>query len=91
MLCGDRGNVTVVGDDAQAIYSFRAASVENMIEFPETFPATTVVKLEQNYRSTPEILAAANAVIAQATDTFPKALWSGRASGPSSRTGHLHR
>ncbi len=82
LLCGDRGNVTVVGDDAQAIYSFRAASVENMIEFPETFPSTTVVKLEQNYRSTPEILAAANAVIAQATDTFPKTLWSGRSSGP---------
>jgi DNA helicase-2/ATP-dependent DNA helicase PcrA len=82
MLCGDRGNVTVVGDDAQAIYSFRAASVANMIEFPETFPSTTVVKLAQNYRSTPEILAAANAVIAQATDTFPKALWSSRASGP---------
>ena len=81
-LCGRRGNVTVVGDDAQAIYSFRAASVENMIEFPETFPGTTVVKLEQNYRSTPEILTAANAVIAQATDTFPKVLWSGRASGP---------
>ncbi|MDX2342462.1 MAG: ATP-dependent helicase [Acidimicrobiia bacterium] len=82
MLCGERGNVTVVGDDAQAIYSFRAASVVNMVEFPEVFPSTTVVKLEQNYRSTPEILAAANAVIAQATDTFPKALWSSRASGP---------
>lgn len=82
LLCGERGNVTAVGDDAQAIYSFRAASVVNMVEFPETFPSATVVKLEQNYRSTPEILAAANAVIAQATDTFPKTLWSGRASGP---------
>ena len=82
LLTVEAGNVTVVGDDAQAIYSFRAASVANMLEFPETFPGTTVVKLEQNYRSTPEILAAANAVINEATDTFPKALWSGRASGP---------
>jgi len=82
LLACEHGNVTVVGDDAQAIYSFRAASVDNMLEFPETFEATTVVKLEQNYRSTPEILAAANAVIGQARDTFPKQLWSARASGP---------
>jgi DNA helicase-2/ATP-dependent DNA helicase PcrA len=82
LLCGADGNVTVVGDDAQAIYSFRAASVQNMLEFPETFTDTTVVKLEQNYRSTPEILGAANAVIAAATDTFPKRLWSERAPGP---------
>ncbi len=82
LLASGHGNVTVVGDDAQAIYSFRAASVANMIEFPETFAETTIVKLEQNYRSTPEILAAANAVIAQATDTFPKQLWSVRTAGP---------
>ncbi len=82
MLVSDHGDVTVVGDDAQAIYSFRAASVANMLEFPDNFPGTTVAKLEQNYRSTPEILAAANSVIAQATDTFPKDLWSERASGP---------
>lgn len=82
LLCGGEGNVTVVGDDAQAIYSFRAASVENMREFPDTFSGTTVVKLEQNYRSTPEILRTANAVIAEATDTFPKRLWSEKASGP---------
>lgn len=82
LLCGGEGNVTVVGDDAQAIYSFRAASVENMLEFPSVFPGTTVVKLEQNYRSTPEILGAANAVIAEATDTFPKRLWSEKPSGP---------
>ncbi len=82
LLAEDHGNVTVVGDDAQSIYSFRAASVDNMLEFPETFEDTTVVKLEQNYRSTPEILAAANAVIGQARDTFPKQLWSVRASGP---------
>ncbi len=82
MLCRPEGNVTVVGDDAQSIYSFRAATVDNMTEFPETFPATTIVKLEQNYRSTPQILDAANAVIAEATDTFSKRLWSERPDGP---------
>jgi DNA helicase-2/ATP-dependent DNA helicase PcrA len=81
MLCGPDGNVTVVGDDAQSIYSFRAATVENMTEFPEVFPSTTTVKLEQNYRSTPQILDAANAVIAAASDTFPKQLWSDRPAG----------
>jgi len=81
MLVSGHGNVTVVGDDAQAIYSFRAASVSNMLEFPDAFTDTTVVKLEQNYRSTPEILVAANAVIAQATDAFPKELWSVRPQG----------
>ncbi|MEA2002879.1 MAG: ATP-dependent helicase [Actinomycetota bacterium] len=81
LLCGADGNLTVVGDDAQAIYSFRAASVENMAEFPETFSPATVVKLEQNYRSTPQILAAANALIAEAKDTFPKELWSERSAG----------
>jgi DNA helicase-2/ATP-dependent DNA helicase PcrA len=79
-LCAGSGNVTVVGDDAQAIYSFRAASVDNMLNFPETFPGTTVVKLEQNYRSTPEILGVANAVIAEAAG-FSKTLWSGRHNG----------
>jgi DNA helicase-2/ATP-dependent DNA helicase PcrA len=81
LLCGTDGNLTVVGDDAQAIYSFRAASVENMTDFPETFSPATIVKLEQNYRSTPQILAAANAVIAEAKDTFPKELWSERPAG----------
>jgi DNA helicase-2/ATP-dependent DNA helicase PcrA len=81
LLCGANGNVTVVGDDAQSIYSFRAASVENITEFPDVFPGTTVVKLEQNYRSTPEILEIANSVIAEAPSGFPKRLWSERPSG----------
>lgn len=80
-LCGPTGNLTVVGDDAQAIYSFRAASVQNMLDFPDAYPGTTLVKLEQNYRSTPQILQAANAVIADAPDLFSKKLWSARPAG----------
>jgi DNA helicase-2/ATP-dependent DNA helicase PcrA len=75
-------NVTVVGDDAQSIYSFRGSSVENIIAFCDDFPGTTVVKLEQNYRSTPQILDAANAVISVSTEVFPKQLWSSRPIGP---------
>lgn len=80
-LCGPSGNLTVVGDDAQAIYAFRAATVENILGFPGEYPKARVVQLEQNYRSTPEILAAANAVIAESTQRFPKHLWSGRPEG----------
>ncbi len=82
LLCGTAGNVTVVGDDAQSIYSFRAATVENITEFPEVFPGTTVIKLEQNYRSTPQILDVANTVISEAAGGFSKRLWSDRPSGP---------
>ena len=71
-------NVTVVGDDAQSIYSFRGASFENILGFCDDFPGTTVVKLEQNYRSTPQILDVANAVIAASKEVFPKRLWSER-------------
>ena len=73
--------VCVVGDDAQSIYSFRAAEVRNILDFPQAFgtPAR-VVTLERNYRSTQPILAASNAVIAQAEDRFSKTLWTDRAS-----------
>ncbi|HEX3938679.1 MAG TPA: ATP-dependent helicase [Xanthobacteraceae bacterium] len=73
--------LTVVGDDAQAIYSFRAATVRNILDFPGHFsPRAEVVTLERNYRSTQPILAAANAVIGLAEERFTKNLWSERKS-----------
>jgi DNA helicase-2/ATP-dependent DNA helicase PcrA len=77
----DGRGLTVVGDDAQAIYGFRAASSGNLLQFPERFPGTTIVRLEQNYRSTPPIVAVANAVMAEAGagTTMTKVLWSDRA------------
>ena len=78
----DGRGVTVVGDDAQSIYAFRAAEAGNMLAFPGNFsPPARVVTLERNYRSTPEILAAANAVIAGARERFTKNLWSRRPAG----------
>jgi DNA helicase-2/ATP-dependent DNA helicase PcrA len=71
-------NLTVVGDDAQAIYGFRAATVRNILEFPLRFPGAAVIKLEQNYRSVPPILDASNAVIAMSPQRHEKTLWSGR-------------
>lgn len=77
----DHRSVTVVGDDAQAIYAFRGATVRNILDFPNRFdPAATVIKLEQNYRSTQPILDASNAVIGLATESFRKNLFSERRS-----------
>jgi len=81
-LCPDGRGLTVVGDDAQSIYSFRAATVRNILDFPEQFPGTRVVSLEQNYRSTQPILAATNGVIAEARERYAKDLWSERPAGP---------
>ena len=80
--------LTVVGDDAQSIYSFRAATVRNILDFPGHFsPKAEIITLERNYRSTQPILAAANAVIDLASERFTKNLWSDRASAerPSPR------
>jgi DNA helicase-2/ATP-dependent DNA helicase PcrA len=74
-------NLTVVGDDAQAIYSFRAATVRNIRAFPDDFPGAEIVRLEQNYRSTMPILELANAVLASASDAYPKRLWSSLPGG----------
>jgi DNA helicase-2/ATP-dependent DNA helicase PcrA len=77
----DGRGLTVVGDDAQSIYSFRAATVRNILEFPSSFaPAADIVTLDRNYRSTAPILDAANAVIAEAAERFTKTLWTERQS-----------
>jgi DNA helicase II / ATP-dependent DNA helicase PcrA len=73
--------LTVVGDDAQSIYSFRAATVRNILDFPGQFsPSANIITLEQNYRSSQPVLAAANAVIELASERFTKNLWSERKS-----------
>jgi DNA helicase-2/ATP-dependent DNA helicase PcrA len=83
ILCGMRtgnDNVMAVGDDAQSIYSFRAATVRNMLDFPQVFPGTTIVKLEQNYRSVQPILNASNRVMSRAEHQYAKNLYSMRLS-----------
>jgi DNA helicase-2/ATP-dependent DNA helicase PcrA len=78
----DGRGLTVVGDDAQSIYSFRAATVRNILDFPLAFsPPAEIITLDQNYRSTPAILSAANAVIELAAERFTKNLWTDRAAG----------
>jgi len=78
----DGRGLTVVGDDAQSIYAFRAATVRNILDFPKAFvPAARVVTLEQNYRSTRAILDASNAVIERASERFTKNLFSERPRG----------
>ncbi|MGH2735690.1 MAG: ATP-dependent helicase, partial [Actinomycetota bacterium] len=74
-------NIMVVGDDAQSIYSFRAATIHNILNFPQHFPGTTVVKLEKNYRSSQPILDVSNAVIANARKRYEKDLFSERMEG----------
>jgi DNA helicase-2/ATP-dependent DNA helicase PcrA len=83
-MVGGGARLTAVGDDAQAIYGFRAATVRNILDFPARFDAE-VVLLEDNHRSTPDILATANAVLADmpAHERHAKVLVSGRAAGPS--------
>ncbi len=82
----DGHGLTVVGDDAQAIYAFRGATVRNILEFPRRFdPPANVVTLEQNYRSAQQILDAANAVIGLAAERFTKNLYSERSSGSRPR------
>jgi DNA helicase-2/ATP-dependent DNA helicase PcrA len=78
----DGRGLTVVGDDAQSIYSFRASTVRNILDFPRQFaPPARVVTLERNYRSTQPILEASNAVIGLAGERFTKDLWSQRPAG----------
>ncbi|HEV7842306.1 MAG TPA: UvrD-helicase domain-containing protein, partial [Pyrinomonadaceae bacterium] len=80
-LAATHDNVAVVGDECQSIYSFRGASFRNMLEFPELFPAAEIIKLEENFRSTQPILDVANAIIADASESYAKRLYSGMAEG----------
>jgi DNA helicase-2/ATP-dependent DNA helicase PcrA len=81
MLGARRENICVVGDDAQSIYSFRGATVQNILQFQDDYEDVKVVKLEQNYRSTQTILKAANNVIGQNTNQIPKELWTSNQTG----------
>ena len=80
-LCRTHQNATVVGDDAQSIYSFRGASFRNILDFPRQFPGATIVTLEQNYRSTQPILNTTNTLITRAKERFSKVLWTERSGG----------
>ncbi|NNJ26421.1 ATP-dependent helicase [Alienimonas chondri] len=81
-LAPDGRGLTAVGDDAQAIYSFRAATIRNILDFGEHYPAATVLPLETNYRSTAAVLTVANAVIAAAAERHEKTLTATRQIGP---------
>ncbi|AZR28622.1 DNA helicase II [Xanthomonas vasicola pv. arecae] len=81
VLAGESGNVFVVGDDDQAIYGWRGAKVENVQRFLKDFPGAQTVRLEQNYRSSANILGAANAVIAHNPDRIGKQLWTDSGDG----------
>lgn len=87
MLAEKNGNLCVVGDDDQSIYKFRGATIENILSFENTFQNATVIRLEQNYRSTQNILNAANAVIKHNTERKGKTLWTQNGTGAMI---HLH-
>jgi DNA helicase-2/ATP-dependent DNA helicase PcrA len=81
LLAGEAGNVMAVGDDAQSIYGFRGANVRNILDFPEHFPGTRVIKLEQNYRSCQPILTLTNKILENAGEKYAKELRSERKEG----------
>ena len=83
-------NVMVVGDDSQSIYSFRGANYRNMFEFPQYFPGTRVIKLEENYRSTQPILNFTNALMVQAQEKYTKCLFTRREGGELPRLVNTH-
>ncbi|HEY6977989.1 MAG TPA: UvrD-helicase domain-containing protein [Chitinophagaceae bacterium] len=85
LLAAQHENICVVGDDAQSIYSFRGATIQNILQFQKDYEDVTIIKLEQNYRSTQNILNVANEVIKNNKGQIPKALWTENANGEKIR------
>jgi DNA helicase II / ATP-dependent DNA helicase PcrA len=81
LMAASHDNVAVVGDECQAIYSFRGASFRNILEFPKLFPLAKVIKLEENFRSTQPILDLANTIISEASESYAKQLFSQMTDG----------
>jgi DNA helicase-2/ATP-dependent DNA helicase PcrA len=81
LLGSTHGNVMAVGDDAQSIYAFRGSDFRNIMQFPDLFPGTRVITLEQNYRSTQPILEVANAVMSEARERYTKVLFTTQPEG----------
>ena len=81
LICREHRNICVVGDDDQCIYQWRGADITNILDFEKDFPGAKVIKLEQNYRSTGNILAAAHSVIANNSRRKAKKLWTSADEG----------
>ena len=85
LLAAQHENICVVGDDAQSIYSFRGATIQNILQFQKDYEDVSIIKLEQNYRSTQSILAVANDIIRNNKGQIPKSLWTENPSGENIR------